>query len=393
MACRSVLQDGGTEKADVSVEEADFLVVGAGIAGASVGYWLAQSAKVIVLEREGQPGYHSTGRSAALFSETYGNFAIRAITVSSGDFFESPPPGFTDHKLVGPRGALIFGGQAQLAKLDAMYADWSKLVATVRRLDRQQTLEICPLLNPDKVAGAVFEPDARDIDVHATHQGFLRALKSHGGHVQNKAEVVSATYGGGKWRVQTTNGDFAAPVLINAAGAWCDVLAGMVGAQPVGLVPKRRTAFTFSGPLDLDYHHLPMVLDADEQFYFKPEVGQFLASPADETPVEPCDVQPEEYDIAEAVAQIEEFTSLRVRRINNKWAGLRSFVADRSPVVGFDDKVPGFFWLAGQGGYGIQTSPAMGEVAAALAQRQPLPARVAALGVTPEFLAPDRLRR
>ncbi|MGE0154275.1 MAG: NAD(P)/FAD-dependent oxidoreductase [Reyranellaceae bacterium] len=377
----------------MSVEEADFLVVGAGIAGASAGYWLAQSAKVIVLERESQPGYHSTGRSAALFSETYGNFAIRAITVSSGDFFDNPPPGFAEHRLVSPRGALIFGNQAQLPKLDRLYADWIKLVDTVRRLDQAQTLALCPLLNADKVAGAVFEPDAKDIDVHATHQGFLRALKGHGGHVQNKAEVLSASHSGGKWLVKTSSGDFAAPVLINAAGAWCDVLAGIAGVKPVGLVPMRRTAFTFDGPPDLDYHRLPMVLDADEEFYFKPEVGQFLASPADETPVDPCDVQPEEYDIAEAAAQIEEFTSLRIRRINNKWAGLRSFVADRSPVVGFDDEAPGFFWLAGQGGYGIQTSPAMGEVAAALALRQPLPARIAALGVTPEFLSPARLRR
>jgi D-arginine dehydrogenase len=376
----------------LGVEEADFLVVGAGIAGASVGYWLARNAKVIVLERESQPGYHSTGRSAALFSETYGNFAIRAITVSSGDFFDSPPPGFTDHPLVSPRGALIFGNEAQAPKLDRMYADWFKLVNTVQRLDKAQTLELCPLLVPEKIAGAVFEPDAKDIDVHATHQGFLRALRGHGGHVVNKAEVLSATRSGDKWVVKTTAGDFSAPVLINAAGAWCDVLAGIAGVKPVGLSPKRRTAFTFNGPPDLDYHSLPMVLDADEQFYFKPEVGQFLASPADETPMEPCDVQPEEYDIAEAAAQIEEFTSLRIRRINNKWAGLRSFVADRSPVVGFDDKVPGFFWLAGQGGYGIQTSPAMGEVAAALAMKQPLPARVAALGVTPEFLSPARLR-
>jgi D-arginine dehydrogenase len=376
----------------LGVEEADFLVVGAGIAGASVGYWLARNAKVIVLERESQPGYHSTGRSAALFSETYGNFAIRAITVSSGDFFDSPPPGFTDHPLVSPRGALIFGNEAQAPKLDRMYADWFKLVNTVQRLDKTQTLELCPLLVPEKIAGAVFEPDAKDIDVHATHQGFLRALRGHGGHVVNKAEVLSATRSGDKWVVKTTAGDFSAPVLINAAGAWCDVLAGIAGVKPVGLSPKRRTAFTFNGPPDLDYHSLPMVLDADEQFYFKPEVGQFLASPADETPMEPCDVQPEEYDIAEAAAQIEEFTSLRIRRINNKWAGLRSFVADRSPVVGFDDKVPGFFWLAGQGGYGIQTSPAMGEVAAALAMKQPLPARVAALGVTPEFLSPARLR-
>ena len=377
----------------LSVEEADFLVVGAGIAGASVGYWLAQNAKVIVLERESQPGYHSTGRSAALFSETYGNFAIRALTVASGDFFDSPPSGFTDHALVSPRGALIFGKDTQLAKLDRMYADWVAMVDTVQRLDKAQTLALCPLLLPEVVAGAVYEPDAKDIDVHATHQGFLRALRGHGGRVVNNAEMLTSVHRAGKWHVTTPAGEFAAPVLINAAGAWCDVLAGIAGAAPVGLVPKRRTAFTFDGPPDLDYHHLPMVLDADEEFYFKPEVGQFLASPADETVVEPSDVQPEEYDIAEAAAQIEEHTSLRIRRINNKWAGLRSFVADRSPVVGFDEAVPGFFWLAGQGGYGIQTSPAMGEVAAALAMKQPMPERIAKLGVSAEFLAPGRLRK
>jgi len=377
----------------LSVEEADFLVAGAGIAGASVGYWLAQNAKAIVLERESQPGYHSTGRSAALFSETYGNFAIRALTVASGDFFDSPPAGFTDHALVGPRGALIFGKDAQLAKLDRMYADWVAMVDTVQRLDKEQTLALCPLLLPDVVAGAVYEPDAKDIDVHATHQGFLRTLRGHGGRVVNNAEVLAAVHRDGKWHVTTPAGEFAAPVLINAAGAWCDVLAGIAGARPVGLVPKRRTAFTFDGPPDLDYHHLPMVLDADEEFYFKPEVGQFLASPADETAVEPSDVQPEEYDIAEAAAQIEEHTSLRIRRINNKWAGLRSFVADRSPVLGFDEAVPGFFWLAGQGGYGIQTSPAMGEVAAALAMGLEIPARIAKLGVTADFLAPGRLRK
>lgn len=376
----------------MSVEEADFLVAGAGIAGASVGYWLARSAKVVVLERESQPGYHSTGRSAALFSETYGNFAIRALTVASGDFFESPPKGFADHRLVSPRGALIFGNEAQLPKLDRMYAEWIKLVDTVQRLDKDGTLKLCPLLNPELVAGSVYEPDAMDIDVHATHQGFLRALRGHGGRVVANAEILTAAHINGRWHVTTPAGEFAAPVLINAAGAWCDVLAGIAGVRPVGLIPKRRTAFTFNGPPDLDYAHLPMVLDADEQFYFKPEVGQFLASPADETPMEPCDVQPEELDIAEAAAQIEEFTSLRIRRINNKWAGLRSFVADRSPVVGFDDSVGGFFWLAGQGGYGIQTSPAMGEVAAALAMGQPMPERIARLGVTAEFLAPARLR-
>lgn len=376
----------------MAVEQADFVVIGAGIAGASCGYFLARDAKVIVLERESQPGYHSTGRSAALYSETYGNFVIRALTVASGPFFDSPPPGFTDHPLVGPRGTVIFGHEGQRAKLDAMYEEWRKLVGSVRRLDRAQTLALHPLLEPDKLIGSVYEPDAKDIDVHAVHQGFLRGLRAHGGRVVNDAEVTAIARQDGRWTVHTPAGEFAAPVLIDAAGAWCDEIGKLAGAQPIGLVPKRRTAFTFNGPAGTDYNHLPMALDADEEFYVKPEVGQFLASPADETPMEPCDVQPDEYDIAEAVEQIEQNTKLRVRRINNKWAGLRSFVADRSPVVGFDDRLEDFFWLAGQGGYGIQTAPAMGEVAAALAQRRDLPAHAARLGVTAEALSPRRLR-
>jgi D-arginine dehydrogenase len=376
----------------MAIEEADFIVAGAGIAGASCGYFLARDAKVIVLERESQPGYHSTGRSAALYSETYGNFVIRALTVASGPFFAAPPPGFADHHLVSPRGTIIFGHEGQREKLDAMYAEWRQLVETVQRLDQAQTLALHPLLEPDRLIGSVYEPDAKDIDVHATHQGFLRGLRSHGGRVDNDAECKSIVRQNGKWLVETPAGSFAAPVLINGAGAWCDEIAKMAGARPVGLTPKRRTAFTFSGPADTDYNHLPMALDADEEFYIKPEVGQFLASPADETPMEPCDVQPDDYDIAEAVEQIEQNTKLRIKRINNKWAGLRSFVADRSPVVGFDDATEGFFWLAGQGGYGIQTAPAMGEVSAALALGRDIPALPKKLGVTATALSPKRLR-
>ncbi len=376
----------------MALEHADFLVIGAGIAGASCGYFLARDAKVIVLERESQPGYHSTGRSAALFSETYGNFVIRALTVASAPFFEAPPPGFTDHPLVTPRGTIIFGHEGQRAKLDAMYEEWRKLVSTVQRLDTAQTLALHPLLEPEKLIGSVYEPDAKDIDVHATHQGFLRGLRAHGGRVVNDAEAKSIQRQDGNWVVETPAGSFAAPVLIDAAGAWCDEIGTLAGAKPIGLVPKRRTAFTFSGPADTDYNHLPMAIDADEEFYIKPEVGQFLASPADETPMEPCDVQPDDYDIAEAVEQIEQNTKLRVKRINNKWAGLRSFVADRSPVVGYDDTLEGFFWLAGQGGYGIQSAPAMGEVSAALALRHDIPALPKKLGVTAEALSPKRLR-
>lgn len=377
----------------MSVQEADFLVIGGGIAGASAAYNLAGSAKVVVLERESQPGYHSTGRSAALYSETYGNFIIRALTVASGAFYDAPPAGFADHDLLTPRGTIIVGREDQVAKLDQAYAEARQLVDNVARLDRAEVLERCPLLRPDYVAGGVLEPDARDIDVHAVHGGFLRGLRARGGSVVTDAEVLGLRRDGGKWTVETRAGSFAAPVVINAAGAWCDEIAALAGVTPVGLEPKRRTAFTFAAPADTDLHALPMIIDADESFYFKPEVGQFLASPADETPIAPCDVQPEEIDIAEAVERIETCSTLQIRRINHKWAGLRSFVADRTPVVGFDAAAEGFFWLAGQGGYGIQTSPAMGQLAAALARSEDVPAPIAAFGVKAEALSPLRFAR
>lgn len=373
--------------------EADFIVVGAGIAGASAACFLAEKGRVLVLERETQPGYHTTGRSAALYSQTYGNAAIRAITVASEAFFRRPPPGFAEHTLLSPRGALLVGRADQTARMDQAHGEFRALVGSVRRLDKAETLALHPALRPDYVAGAVFEPEADDMDVAAIHGGFLRALRAQGGSVRTRAEVVAMERSGGKWRVRLADGSVCmAPVVVNAAGAWCDAIGALAGAAPIGLVPKRRTAFTFDPPRDLDTAKLPIAVDIAETFYFKPEAGRFLGSPADETPSEPCDAQPEELDIAVAVERIEEASTLRVGRIASKWAGLRSFVKDKSLVIGHDASAHGFFWLAGQGGYGIQTSPAAGRIAAALATGAGLPADVAALGVTEAELSPARLR-
>jgi D-arginine dehydrogenase len=376
------------------MQDFDFAIVGAGVAGVSAAYHLAPHARVIVLEREPVAAYHTTGRSAALHSETYGSAEIRAITVSSGRFYRKPPAGFADHPLLAPRGALIAGRAPQQAALQKAAADYACLVPSVRWLDPGETLRRQPLLKPEAAAGgAIFEPEADDMDVAAIHGGFLRGARAAGGVLRLDAEITTLERKGGQWKIGLRDGEsLAATTVINAAGAWADVVAGLAGAKPVGLVPKRRTAFTFDAPAALDLKHLPMVIDFDESWYIKPEVGQFLASPADETPSPPCDAQPEEMDIAIAVERIETATTLEIRRIKNKWAGLRSFVADKNLVVGCDPAVEGLFWLAGQGGYGIQTAESAGRLAASLALGKGMPGDIAALGVSEAALSPARFR-
>lgn len=379
------------------MEQVDVLVIGGGMAGASAAYELAATRKVVVLEREAQPGYHTTGRSAALYTQTYGPPPVRALTVASWDFYTHPPAGFTDTPLLTPRGVLLVGRSDQEADLEQALEEGRRFTPTLRRLDGPAAVEHAPVLRADYVAGAVDEPDAMDIDVHALLHGYLRGLKARGGRLVTGAEVTGLTRTGGLWQAETTAGTFAAPVLINAAGAWCDVVARMAGVTPIGLVPKRRTAVlvdpvTDSPAVSQGVNGWPMVIDVTDTFYAKPDAGRVMLSPADETPMEPCDVQPDELDIAIAVDRVEKATRLTVRRVAHAWAGLRSFVADKVPVAGFDPQAEGFFWLAGQGGYGIQTAPAMGRSVASLVTAGTLPADVAALGVTPQDLSPARLR-
>jgi len=377
----------------------DFLIVGGGIAGASAAFFLAAAGhRVTLLEGENAPGYHSTGRSAALYTENYGNAPIRALTSASRAFFDAPPPGFADHALLLPRGVLMVAPVAERDIFERELAEGLRSAPDLREVSRDEAIRLCPVLAPAWLDRALHEPHAMDIDVHAVHQGFLRGLKASGGTVVTDAQVSGAERRGGGpgglWRVTTAAASsFEAPVLINAAGAWADEMARLAGARPVGLVPKRRTAFTIDPPPSVAVADWPMVIQASETLYFKPEAGRILVSPADETPVPPCDVQADETDVAEAAARLEEATTLRVRRIAHKWAGLRSFVLDKTPVVGFAPEAEGFFWLAGQGGYGIQTSPAMGRTAASLASGGGLPPDIAARGVTEAVLSPARFAR
>jgi D-arginine dehydrogenase len=373
------------------VQECDILVIGAGVAGASAAYELAASGRVVVLERESAPGYHTTGRSAALYTESYGSPVVRALTLASKAFFDAPPEDFAEHALLTPRGALFVAREDQLAALDRTLAEAKKLVPSVRAVNAAEALEISPALRPEYVAAGVFEPDAMDMDVHAIHGGFLKGLRRRGGEVVTGAGVTALTRDRKTWIAETPMGAFAAPIVVNAAGAWCDEIAKLAGVAPVGLVPKRRTAITFDAPDGTDISSWPLTIDVEEGFYFKPEAGRILASPADETPSPPCDAQPEEIDVALIVDRFERAVCFPVRAITHKWAGLRSFVADNTPVVGMAGDAEGFLWLTGQGGYGIMTSPAMGSAAAALIETGALPGHFARFGLTESALSPRRL--
>jgi D-arginine dehydrogenase len=372
--------------------QTDYLIIGAGIAGASIGYWLAPHAKITLLERESQPGYHSTGRSAALFMESYGPPQVRALTCASRAFFEAPPAGFTDHPILSPRGAMMVAGTGQQDLLEQQHAIVQSVSDDARRLDAAGACALVPVLRRDRVLGAVYEPDAADIDVHALHQGYLRGVRAAGGMISCGAEVTAMEYHGDVWRVTASGRMYEAPVVINAAGAWCDLIGSLAGAKPTGLVPMRRSAFTFAPPDGVDISRWPMFIGVDESYYVKPDAGLLLGSPANADPVAPHDVQAEELDVALAIDRIETMTTLTIRRPRHVWAGLRSFVGDGSVVGGFDADVPGFFWAAGQGGYGIQSSAAAGELYAALLRGMPAPSRITDFGVLPAALSPARIR-
>lgn len=373
------------------IREYDYLIVGSGIAGASVAYHLAQGAKVVILEREDQPGYHSTGRSAAVFAESYGPRLMRVMTVASGPFLRTPPDGFASGPLMHPRGALFVAREDQRGFLEGLVKELRELSDDLALVDVDAALKLCPVLKKSYLAAAAHDPTVMDMDVNAIHQGYLRGARAKGAAVVTNAEVTALERKSGKWLCTTKAGAFAAPVLIDAAGAWADAVADLAGVRKIGLQPKRRTVIIFDAPPGVDFAKSPVAADCSEQFYFKPESGRVLASPADETPVEPQDIQPDELDVALVVDRLEKASTLKVGRILRRWAGLRSFVKDKGPVVGYAPDADGFFWLAGQGGYGIQTSYAMGQTAASLAAGRGLPDAVKGYGIGESDLGPARL--
>ena len=367
--------------------QADIIVIGGGIAGASVAAHLARDHKLVVLEMEDRPGYHSTGRSAATYEPNYGPPPIRSLTRASRSFFETPPPGFAASPLVSPRPTVIAvpehqrGHAEELVRSGLTFSEIS--VAEARRK--------FPPLREDYAKHAMLDDTTADIDVDLLHQGFLRMVKTEGGQIVCGAPAETVIRKDGAWLVSTPKGSFSAPVLINAAGAWGDVVAAMAGVAPKKLQPKRRSMAVVPAPSGVNVMDWSFVNDACDTWYAKPSGGRLLVSPAEAEPVEPHDAFADDMTLAEGLARFEEAVDITVTRLEGSWGGLRSFAPDGNPVCGFDEEAEGFFWLIGQGGYGIQTAPAMGEFAATLVKGGAMPGYIEREGLRIEDITPARI--
>ncbi|WP_284735917.1 NAD(P)/FAD-dependent oxidoreductase [Dongia deserti] len=369
------------------MKTADVIVIGGGIAGASAAAEIAaDGARVLLLEMESQPGYHATGRSAAMYEPSEGAPIVRALTRASYSFLSQPPEGFVEVPLLSPRGVLMlaFGGNERLTE-EAKRNGYVEVDAAFARAK-------LPLAKLDDASSILWDGSAQDIDVDALHAGRLRALRRAKGEIVNDAPVRRGQRAGGVWRLEAGGGTYEAPTIVDAAGAWSDQVAQSCGVAPVGLQPKRRSAAIIAGPAGVSVSDWPEVLPIDISFYCKPMGGKLMLSPAEEEPVEPHDTWADDLRLAEAAAGLERLVDMQVHRLERTWGGLRTFAPDGLPVVGFDPAVDGFFWLAGQGGYGIQTSPALSKLAAALIARRDMPADLAREGISTEHLSPRRFR-
>jgi D-arginine dehydrogenase len=377
------------QKTDV-IMTYDFVIIGAGISGASAAYHLAQSGSVILIEAESAPGYHSTGRSAALYTRNFGGPVVRRINSASHSFFMTPPDGFSERPLLTPRGALAVAAPGEEDKLDPIL-NLSVAGNEIEKITAAKALELAPLLRPERVAAGAWESGVMDMDVAALHQGFLRGVKRSGGLLVSGRRVERLDRRDGLWRITAGDAVIEGRTIVNAAGAWADQVGGMAGAAPIGLVPKRRTAIIIDAPPGADIGAMPAVEYAGCPAYFKPDAGRIMASLGDETPVAAQDVQPDEMDVALLADWLQRETLLTVTRIEHSWAGLRSFVPDEAPVVGLDAIAPDFFWLAGQGGYGIMMAPALGRATASLIVSGSLPADLREGGLCEKDISPSRL--
>jgi D-arginine dehydrogenase len=363
----------------------DMAIVGAGIAGAGLAAELAADLDVVLIERESRPGYHSTGRSAAIFIQNYGNAVIRALSRASRPLFEAADPALFPNPLLSQRGMLTVADADSLPALRTLLTQPEGL----HEISIDEACAKFPLLRRDRLLAAAYEHDAQDINVAALHQGWLKKAKANGAKLLTNAEVMTGERVSGRWRIETSAQIIDAGVIVDAAGAWADRVAAACGLSPLGIQPMRRTIAVLPAPSGYDTRHWPLVDDAAERWYMKPETGRLLVSPADQDPVEPHDAFVDDMVLAEGLDRFEQAVNLPVTRVESRWAGLRSFAPDLTPVVGFDHSGEGFFWLAGQGGYGIQTSPALSRLAGQLIRRASIPDGLAP--IVPA-LSPNRFR-
>ncbi len=374
---------------------ADVVIVGGGIAGVSVGYFLAEfGLDVMLVEAEPTLAHHTTGRSAAQFLENYGDETVRRMSVASRPFFADPPPRFCDTTLWSNRARMRVGGPEMADVFRTETIKEQKLVPSTTFLDADETVAMLPVVRPELVGCGVIEPNAMELDVAALHQLFVRGIRHHGGAIAVSEPAQSIEQRRPGWSVRAGDETIECGMVVNAAGAWGDHVATMAGVEPIGLHPLRRTAFIARIDPGYDTSTWPLTdfenTSDGMMLYCKPESGGLLISPADETPSEPCDARPEELDVAMAIDRLNTWTTLGVRSVASSWAGLRTFTSNRSLVAGFAPGAPGFFWLTGHGGYGIQTAPGLGRTAASLIVDGRVPDDVAEIGVDAGDLSADR---
>lgn len=365
--------------------EFDIVIVGAGIAGVGLAAALGTGPRVLIIEQESRPAYHSTGRSAAIFIQNYGNAAIRTLSAASAPLFRDGDPAWFAHPLLSQRGLMYVSDEEGLEHHRELLAEAQGMV----EIGIDEAMAMAPLLRRERLVAAAYERDAQDIDVNALHEGWLRKARAAGVTVLTDARLAAAARSGGRWRIEAGGHRVTADVLVNAAGAWADEVAGLAGVAPLGLQPMRRSIAVLPVPAGIDISRWPLIADSAEGWYAKPDAGKLYVSPAEEIPVEPHDAWVDDMVLAEGLYRFEQAMDWPVTRVERSWAGLRTFAPDRTPVAGFDPAAEGFFWLAGQGGYGIQTSPALSALAAALVRGEAAPT---GLERAAEALAVGRLR-
>jgi D-arginine dehydrogenase len=366
----------------------DIIVIGAGIAGASIAAHLAAEAKVAILEMEDRPGYHTTGRSAASYEPNYGPPPMLAFTRASAAFFKNPPLGFADGPLLTPRSSLFLEAEGQHHFTEKLLAHGANL----EEISEHQATALYPILRQGYAKRSFLDSHTGDLDVDLLHRGYLRMFKAAGGTLAASNLAKTIVRQNSIWNIITPFEQFSAPIIVNATGAWGDEIAKLAGVKPIGLTPKRRSIGVIQVNGHPDFANWPMVTDNAETWYAKPQSGKLIVSSADATPVEPHDAYADDMAIAEGIERLMTATTLEVTHLDHSWGGLRSFAPDGNPVIGFDPSTEGFFWLIGQGGYGIQSAPALSRAAAALALRKPIPIDVLEAGLNRIDILPDRLR-
>jgi len=367
---------------------AHYIIIGAGIAGTSLAHelsnQLSSNQKIILLEAESQPGYHATGRSAAVYLPTYGPPAILGLTRASGSFFHSPPNEFCDHKLLSPRATMMIAKQCDDEHVkQALNTGMIEITPT-------QALKKVPAINTNLYTRFLIDEETCDIDVNMLLAARLKHFKANGGQLHTNAQVNAISFENGLWHLTTKQQKFSAPAIINASGAWADEIAAMAGLKKLGIQPKRRSAALIDISQNWDASDWPLTYGAGDTFYFRPMTGKLMISPADQTICEPHDAWADDMALAHAVENFQQATGFEVTHLEHTWAGLRTFAKDGDPIVGFDPRAKGFFWLAGQGGYGIQTSPALSRFATALIRQQDIPSDIKDFGLNKYCLLPDR---